>query len=372
MLSTFDIVLIGVSGYYFLTLIWFIVGTYKKQPLLTQKSTEGVSVIVSIFNGENALPKLISDLKNQQYSGDVEFILVDDGSTDNSAEIIKNQSINDSRFRYVNSDYGDAKLSLKKKGLDAGIKSSTFDILLFTDVDCHLQPNWIQGMVNNFTKDIDYVIGYSETRPLNKFVTIFQRIDFMMLMFSARSTTVFHHTWACSGQNQAYRKSLYNEVGGFADISTQLQGDDSLFLHLCRNKTKVNVRFSEYESTHVTSRPETSWISFLKQRIRWSGDASIMWKFNKIFFISITATFLTNSLLFIGLITFFSKVAVTCLFFKFILECFLFCRGGRYINSEVNIIQFLCWFVIQIPYIVAMGLMSSTANAFSWRGRKVG
>ena len=48
-----------------------------------------VSVIIAVKNGENSLPVLLNDLKKQKYQGQIEYIIVDDESTDKSADIIK-------------------------------------------------------------------------------------------------------------------------------------------------------------------------------------------------------------------------------------------------------------------------------------------
>ena len=101
-----------------------------------------------------------------------------------------------------------------------------------------------------------------------------------MLLSAARGMVNNKSAWACTGQNQGYRKSLYNAVGGFSQIAEQLQGDDSLFLLLCRKAKNINVNFANSPGSFVISRPELTWIAFLKQRIRWAGDSKNFWKFN--------------------------------------------------------------------------------------------
>ena len=102
-----------------------------------------VSVIVAVKNGEKSLPSLLNDLKKQKYQGQIEYIIVDDESTDKSANIIKNMCKSNTTFKYVSSLNGNPKLKFKKKALDAGINYSKNEILLFTDVDCRLNQNWV-------------------------------------------------------------------------------------------------------------------------------------------------------------------------------------------------------------------------------------
>ena len=142
--------------------------------------------------------------------------------------------------------------------------------------------------------DNDYVIGYSEVKKQNTFVSHFQSIDFSMLMLSCCSTTFSGYPLACSGQNQSYKKSLFLSVGGFNKIKNLLQGDDTLFLQICQKNKKNKVGFSINSNSFVYGKTINSLKNFIKQRVRWAGDANIMWRYNKIFFIVILSTFITN------------------------------------------------------------------------------
>ena len=133
---------------YFLSLITYIIANLKNNNLY--KNTTPVSVIIAVKNGEESLPRLIIDLQNQTYKDKYECVIVDDQSSDNTRKIIQKIVKNDDRFYYVSSLEGNPKLSYKKRALDAGIKYSHFDTLLFTDVDCCLKNQWIASMMQSF------------------------------------------------------------------------------------------------------------------------------------------------------------------------------------------------------------------------------
>ena len=196
-----------------------------------------------------------------------------------------------------------------------------------------------------------------------------------MLMIAARGTTNSGRAWASTGQNQAYRKSLFNSAGGFTQIAKELQGDDSLFLQICRNYKSANILFADKPSCRTISRQETSWFSFFKQRMRWAGDANLMWKFNPVFFLSILATFLLPLLLLVTLFAgiFYNPYYLTT-FTKFfsihlIIEFILYFVGIRQLDKQIQVLDFAFWFIIHIPYIVCMGIGSFFANQLSWKGR---
>ena len=95
------------------------------------ESKESISIIIAIRNGEKSLPRLIDFLISQDYKGSMEFILVDDESTDNTKKLIVEANQRDSRFKYLSSTEGNKNLKYKKKGLDAGILISQYNYLLF-------------------------------------------------------------------------------------------------------------------------------------------------------------------------------------------------------------------------------------------------
>ena len=78
-------------GFYFLFILSNIFSLlYSKQSIELQESPSfSVSVIVAIRNGSSSLENLIKDLLNQDYSGELDFVLVDDESSDNTKEIIQ-------------------------------------------------------------------------------------------------------------------------------------------------------------------------------------------------------------------------------------------------------------------------------------------
>lgn len=62
-----------------------------------------ISVLMAVYNGEKHLDKSIPAILSQSFS-DFEFIIVDDGSTDNTADILKNYAAQDPRIRIISQD----------------------------------------------------------------------------------------------------------------------------------------------------------------------------------------------------------------------------------------------------------------------------
>ncbi|MEM1551212.1 MAG: glycosyltransferase family A protein [Candidatus Bathyarchaeia archaeon] len=90
-----------------------------------------VSVIIPTFNSGKFLGKCLNSIRNQNYEGDIEVIVVDDGSTDNTIQIAR--------------EYDCRVLKNPKRGRaeakNEGIRHSTGDYLFFVDSDMELTPN---------------------------------------------------------------------------------------------------------------------------------------------------------------------------------------------------------------------------------------
>ena len=89
-LNLFESTLILSAIYYAGSLFYFIIGLSKKGNLSKNIGTPPVSVIVAVRNGEKNISRLLNSLKTQTYHGQMEFIIVDDQSTDTTINIIQN------------------------------------------------------------------------------------------------------------------------------------------------------------------------------------------------------------------------------------------------------------------------------------------
>ena len=372
----FVYILVMLISIYVGSLLSYILGNLFNTPKKISHHMHPVSVIIAVKNGEKSLPTLLNDLKKQKYQGQIEYIIVDDESSDKSASIIKKICKNNPNFKYVSSLNGNPKLKFKKRALDAGINYSKNEILLFTDVDCILNQNWVESMVNCFSDDIDYVIGVSKINNPTNIISNFQKIDLFMMMVAGRAKTNLKQPIACTGQNQAYKKHLYFQNDGFTSINNSIQGDDSLFMNICF-KNNANVYFNDDYESFVESRKENQLSSFIQQRIRWAADAKVMWSYNKKFFITLMSTFAVNSLLLVTpfIIPFISeqnqKMMLLLFVTKFILELIIYIIGSIKLKSKIELIKFIIWFFLNIPYVFIAGTANLLNKKIVWKGQTI-
>ena len=93
-----------------------------------------ISVIVPVFNVAGYLPQCVDSILSQDY-GNLEVILIDDGSTDGSGEICDRYAALDSRVRAIHQKNGGAAAAK-----NAGLRLATGEYLAFADSDDYLEP----------------------------------------------------------------------------------------------------------------------------------------------------------------------------------------------------------------------------------------
>ena len=103
-----------------------------------------VSIIVPIYNTEKYLPKCLDSILSQTYQN-LEVILVDDGSIDNSSKIVDDYAKKDSRIKVIHQQ--NAGQSTARNN---GIKKATGDYISFIDGDDEIKPSFINDLLSTF------------------------------------------------------------------------------------------------------------------------------------------------------------------------------------------------------------------------------
>lgn len=122
-----------------------------------------ISIIVPIYNCDKYIENCINSLLNQTYSN-IEIVLVDDGSTDNSLMICKNMAKTDSRVKvYHQNNMG------VSSARNYGIGVSKGDFLTFVDCDDWVDENYCMTLINGFDDDVQLsVVGIKMVNNLDK------------------------------------------------------------------------------------------------------------------------------------------------------------------------------------------------------------
>lgn len=113
--------------------------TGKYDTLINMKK---LSIVIPVYNTAQTLTRCFDSILNQSYSN-FEVIAVDDGSTDNSAEIIKQYAERDKRFRYIGVEHGGVSRARNK-----GVELADGEYLQFIDADDDVEPSMMTKLIS--------------------------------------------------------------------------------------------------------------------------------------------------------------------------------------------------------------------------------
>lgn len=363
-------------GVYAVILIFFTLGLFQSR----QKRVETepyVSVIIPALNEKEHIENILHDVTHQTYRADrYEILVVDDGSRDTTANLARALAERTPNLRLLSAREAPHNLKHKKRPLDVGIRASQGEIILVTDADCRVTSRWIDSMVSYFTPEVGLVIGHSQITDSESLREQIEALDFLLLSGAARSTAQLGFPFACTGQNLAYRRAAFDEVGGFSSFADALGGDDNFLLQAIRRRTSWETATALDPNSFVTTGPCRTRHEFLSQRMRWASDSLYFREANPLFFLVIVTTFLANLfplvsaawlLLGVGSIS----SLVNGLVIKFLAEGFLMAKTTSVFRKRELRGAFLPWFLFQMPYVVYMGSVTLLGKSDGWGGRQV-
>ncbi len=244
-----------------------------------------VSVIVPMRNEETHAPSTLLALSNQDYAGEWEIICVNDRSTDATESVIRSfcaspgddrgPGSRDGRFSIVNvSVDAPAVPSPKKRALAAGFAAAKGEILMTTDADCLAEPGWLRSMAMSFAADTGIVQGPKRIRGNGTILSRYQEHEVFGLVSVEAATFALGRPMIASAPSLAYRKTLYESVGGFAGIEDSISGDDDLLVRKMQKDPRWKVAYNPSPEACVTTSPAGTWGGMLQQRARWASNGA--------------------------------------------------------------------------------------------------
>jgi cellulose synthase/poly-beta-1,6-N-acetylglucosamine synthase-like glycosyltransferase len=253
-------------------MLMVLVGAYRAQKRPISRERPSVSIVIPAHNEQDKLEATLTSLSKQQYRGRLEFVIVNDRSTDATPDIIQRFVEQDTRFRLVTVTEPSKRLAPKVNAVNTGIQNSSGDIIIASDADCQYPARWVASMVSHFGPDVAMVVGYVEsTRAYGakSWLERFESTDWFSLMLTSRSLTHFGWKFASSANNQAYRRSAFEAIGGFGASGRAPSGDEDLLTQRMGRLPGMRVVFASTKDARVLTRPVPNLLALLKQRRRW-------------------------------------------------------------------------------------------------------
>lgn len=176
-----------------------------------------VTVIVPVRNGEQTIDKLLSSLLSQDYPSDkTEIIIVDNGSQDQTLEMVKKHPVTLEKENKTFSSY-----AARNKGLSV----ANGEIIAFTDADCVPKKDWIrEGVIALIEQNAD-MVGGKISFLLSDRPSAAELID--SLTFMQNEQNIKNKQTAVTA-NLFVRKELFNKLGLFEEVKS---GGDFQWTH---------------------------------------------------------------------------------------------------------------------------------------------
>jgi cellulose synthase/poly-beta-1,6-N-acetylglucosamine synthase-like glycosyltransferase len=336
------------------------------------------SVIIPARNEEEIIEVCLASVLAQEYPAELfEVIVVDDHSTDATSDIVRSIQKQHQNLRLIELQKvleGKQLNSFKKKAIEYAVGQAIGDWIVTTDADCVVDRNWLKHFAAFVAEnDAVFIAAPVKFKNTGSFVSIFQCLDFISLQgITAASVYNGFHTM-CNGANLAYKKAVFNAVGGFAGIDNIASGDDMLLMYKVYKKYPAQVKFLLSDRAIVETLPMGSWRAFFNQRIRWASKAD-NFDDRRIFWVLVLVYLINVTLLILPVVAIWQPRVLLYWLILLLVKTAIELRFMYPVALFFNEVKLLKWFPVMQPvhilYTVVAGWLGKFGK-YSWKGRTV-
>jgi cellulose synthase/poly-beta-1,6-N-acetylglucosamine synthase-like glycosyltransferase/peptidoglycan/xylan/chitin deacetylase (PgdA/CDA1 family) len=244
---------------------------HVRQPALVSPARRArlpdVSIIVPAYNEQKGIAACVRSLAAVDYPN-VEIVVVDDGSTDDTAAVVARLALPNVRLlRQPNAG--------KPAALNNGILLARHDILILVDGDTIFEPDAVRALIEPFAEpDVGAVSGNTKVGNRRGLLGRWQHIEYVIgLNLDRRVFDVLRCMPTVPGAIGAFRRAALEEVGGVSEDT--LAEDTDLTMAICRAGWRVLYAADARAWTEAPASMGQLW----RQRYRWCyGTMQAVWK----------------------------------------------------------------------------------------------
>lgn len=176
----------------------------------------GISILIAAYNEEKSIADTVRSIALQNYAGELEVLVIDDGSTDRTADTV--ESLRHPWLRLVRQPTNLAKSA----ALNRGLAEARFDLVVTLDADCYLHEHALRNLVERYFSDPPGTRAVAGTMLVRNsranWVTRTQEWDYFSGIAAVkRMQSLFHGTLVAQGAFSIYDRKALEEVGGWAE-----------------------------------------------------------------------------------------------------------------------------------------------------------
>ncbi len=219
-----------------------------------------VSLIFPAYNEEKLIGKTIERAITQDYNGELEIVIIDDGSTDATYEIAKKYGEENSNVKI----YRHERNKGKPEALNTGFAKATGEISIFSDSDSHLDSDLVSRMIPHFNNPkIGMVSGMVVIDNEVNNLTKLQQIEYLYNQEIVRFCQNVHQgVLICPGAATAIRTQIGRDIPSTERTVTE---DSDFTFEVAKAGWMIT---QEPEAISRTEAPE-NWKELIEQRKRW-------------------------------------------------------------------------------------------------------
>lgn len=244
----------------------------KSAPYHNEINTKlvNVGIVIPFRNEKENLPTLLNCINNLQTNKIVEWIFVNDHSTDNGTELISVKK----NVRLINLEQNKQG---KKQAVLAGINSTECDIYVCIDADVTFNSGWLDNLLKPIIIDkVEWVIGPVKMQHAgDSILAKIQELEWKALQRLTEYCATFYQPVLCNGANLAFSNKLKKYAVEALHRQSTVSGDD-LSLMNAFNANNFKVCYGN-EQAAVSTNLSKNWVQFVNQKLRWAKKMNGQW-----------------------------------------------------------------------------------------------
>ena len=323
-----------------------------------------VSLIIPVRNEANTILRLLQALEKQTYAN-LEIVLVNDHSTDDSLDIISRYIAKKDNILFVN-----AVGQGKKNALREGIDNSVGQLIVCTDADCIPHPQWIETIAAFYVENEPDMILAPVVMAYNTPFQQMQALEFLSLQAATAGAACAGFPIMCNGANLAFTRETWN-INNDNLRNEKLSGDD-MFLMMSIKKRKGKISYLKSDKAVVFTKPCHNIADFFNQRKRWVSKSPAYYDkdviLSAVTVLSISVVMLL-SLAFAVFVDSSYWITFAAIFLiKIIVDRVLLFSFGKFVRS-IRLLRWMLPLSIMYPFYVLYATVAGLFGSFSWKGR---
>ena len=334
-----------------------------------------ITVIIPVRNEAGHILSLLQDLEKQSYPAALfEVLLVDDHSEDGTDKLVQ-RLIPETplHLRLIRLSEHTAATG-KKSAIKQGIAKAGGELLVFTDGDCRVQPDWLRYFAYTYqSRQAVFISGPVSFDNTHTLLERMQLVEFASLIGVGGASIGLRQPNMCNGANLAYTRAVFEEVGGFAGNEGIASGDDEFLLHKISGLYPERIAFLKHPGATVLTEARKTVSSFIAQRVRWASK----WRSYQSLPVKLVAlsVFAVNLFLFLAIPAvllnwlspgFFLGVYAV----KFLIDFLFLNRVLTFLQKQLYLIYMLPLQLVYIPYVLYTAIRGLTGR-YTWKGRNI-